>query len=45
MREEFTKNVIGLIAENPDCDYIMLGQEDVNYLLHLRYLFGADGDL
>lgn len=30
MREEFTKNVIGLIAENPDCDYIMLGQEDVN---------------
>lgn len=30
MRAEFTKNVIQLIKENPDCDYIMLGQEDVN---------------
>ena len=30
MREEFTKNVIQLIKDNPDCDYIMLGQEDVN---------------
>lgn len=30
MRAEFTKNVIELVKENPDCGYIMLGQEDVN---------------
>lgn len=30
MRAEFTKNVIQLIADHPDCGYIMLGQEDVN---------------
>ena len=30
MREEFTKNVIELVKENPDCDYIMLGQEDIS---------------
>ena len=30
MRKEFTSVVIELVKENPDCDYIMLGQEDVN---------------
>lgn len=29
MRAEFTKNVIELMDANPDCGYIMLGQEDV----------------
>ena len=29
MREEFTRVVIELIKKNPDCGYIMLGQEDV----------------
>ena len=30
MREEFTRVVIELIKDNPDCNYIMLGQEDFN---------------
>ena len=29
MRAEFTKNVIELMDANPDCGYIMLGQEDI----------------
>lgn len=30
MRAEFTRVVIELVKANPDCGYIMLGQEDVN---------------
>lgn len=30
MRQEFTRNVIELIKDNPDANYIMLGQEDTN---------------
>ncbi len=30
MRAEYTKNVIQLVKDNPDCDHIMLGQEDVS---------------
>lgn len=29
MREEFTKNVIELMDAHPECDHIMLGQEDI----------------